>query len=237
MTFLPRTLAATVVACMAVGLSLLPQSAGAAPAPPGADKTIPKEQLPKAEAFLNGEPADLAAAVAFCNSGPDACTFAAAPDKSFRYYAPTRVVGEPVVNCTRTPIEHTRRISYAEDTYDSVNQTQKDLFARPSLARPQDTSEMAQQFAQAQQAQQRPWVWTTTNTRDIAEWIQPGEVSWVEVQPARERTYGSFTASGEDVPDWRINITVDSPSRAFPDRILQRTGPMSASEKQQCATH
>ncbi|MFE3496114.1 hypothetical protein ACFXOS_24055 [Streptomyces sp. NPDC059175] len=34
--------------------------------------------------------------------------------------------------------------------------------------------------------------------------------------------------------DYRLPAVVDGPSRAVPDRVLQRTGPMSKSEKQGC---
>ncbi|MFF3121041.1 TetR/AcrR family transcriptional regulator [Streptomyces sp. NPDC057908] len=46
-----------------------------------------------------------------------------------------------------------------------------------------------------------------------------------------EHRAGSF--SGKD--DYRLHAVIDGPSRAVPDRILQRTGPMSEAEKQRCA--
>ncbi|WP_327370817.1 hypothetical protein [Streptomyces sp. NBC_01217] len=35
--------------------------------------------------------------------------------------------------------------------------------------------------------------------------------------------------------DYRLHAVIDGPSRAVPDRMLQRTGPMSEVEKQRCA--
>ncbi|MFD4942119.1 hypothetical protein ACFWNT_06165 [Streptomyces sp. NPDC058409] len=92
---------------------------------------------------------------------------------------------------------------------------------------------MATQSALAyEKGRQRPRQWFSSDRREIVEKIQPGEVSWVEMQPSRERVEGWFL-SGKD--DYRLHAVIDGPSRAVPDRILQRTGPMSEAEKQRCA--
>ncbi|MDH6544214.1 hypothetical protein M2167_006771 [Streptomyces sp. SPB4] len=59
----------------------------------------------------------------------------------------------------------------------------------------------------------------------------PGEVSWGELRPSRERVEGWFV-SNED--DHRLHAVIDGPSRALPDRLMQRTGPMTETEKQRC---
>ncbi|MFZ3493045.1 hypothetical protein ACODT5_07405 [Streptomyces sp. 5.8] len=237
MQSLPRTVAAVLTTCMALGLTLVPQSAGAAPGPRGVDKTILKTNLPEAKAFLDGEPADLSAAVAFCNSGPSACSFTVELENSFAYYDRAQVVGDTFINCTRNLVENNRPVSYEGVTYDSVNKAQPDLFAHPDLDRPQEASAMSEQFAAAaERALTLPWTWTTSVSRTVTERVQPGEASWIEAQTARQRVYGSFTAAGQGVPAWRIEVIVDSPSRALPDRLLQRTAPMSTVEQQRCVS-
>ncbi|MFJ1696181.1 hypothetical protein ACIOHC_13675 [Streptomyces sp. NPDC088252] len=81
-------------------------------------------------------------------------------------------------------------------------------------------------------AYEKGWQWFSSDRREIVERIQPGEVSRVEMQPSRERVEGSFL-SGKD--GHRLHAVIDRPSRAVPDRILRRTGPMSEAEKQRCA--
>ncbi|MER5959369.1 hypothetical protein [Streptomyces longhuiensis] len=232
MKFLPRSAAAVLAVCAT--LSLASQSASAAdPAP--VDKSIPKTNLPTAQAFLDGNPADLAKAVAYCESGPTACSFTVDINSTFRYYDRARVVGDTFVNCTRNTLERTRHLSYNEDAFDNVSNTQADLFPHPVLARRDNTGPMAHQFETALTYTDGRWSWVSSDQREIVERIDPGEVSWVELQPARKRVYGSFTATGEDAPAWRIDAIVDSPTRLMPDRLLQRTGPMTVAEKERCA--
>ncbi|MFD0337235.1 hypothetical protein ACFVH0_00815 [Streptomyces sp. NPDC127117] len=236
MKFLPRPVAAALVACAALGVPLASQSASAANPTP-VDRSIPRTDLPAARAFLDGKPADLAAAVAHCESGPNACTFTADKDSTFRYYDRARVAGDAFVNCTRNTAEHPRTLRYQEDAFDSVSQKRTGLFAHPVLARPENTGAMSHQLETALTQTGGAWTWTKSAVRDVTERIRPGEVSWIEVQPARHRVYGSFTATGTDAPDWRIDVIVDAPHAALPDRVLQRTGPMSEAEKQHCAAN
>jgi hypothetical protein len=92
---------------------------------------------------------------------------------------------------------------------------------------------MASQFALAyERAGHRPWQWFSSDQREVVEGIQPGEVSWV-IQPGRERVEGWFLNRKDD---YRLHAVIGGPSRAVPDRIIQRTGPMSESEKQRCAS-
>ncbi len=92
---------------------------------------------------------------------------------------------------------------------------------------------MARQLALGYEiAWQRPFQWFSSDQRTVVEKIQPGEVSWVELQPSRERVEGWFVNKRDD---YRLHAVVDAPSRAVPDRIFQRTGPMAEAEKQRCA--
>ncbi|WP_416969635.1 hypothetical protein [Streptomyces sp. 4F14] len=213
--------------------------------PPAVDQTVDRMSLGTSEAFKGNEKEkSLHNALAACN-GENACEFRPDRRTSFRYYGRSRVIGEAFVNCTRNTLEHTRVLSFAERSHDSVAQTYADaglsLEEVARLPTSGDRTEdekrvtsrpMATQFALAyEKAWKRPWQWFSSDQRTVVERIQPGEVSWVELQPARERVEGWF-ASKKD--DYRVHVVVDGPSRAVPDRLLQRTGPMADAEKQRC---
>ncbi|MEX0171820.1 hypothetical protein [Streptomyces sp. LMG1-1-1.1] len=214
--------------------------------PPALDETVDKTRLGTSEAYKGNErESTLHNAAAACN-GENACVFRPDTRMSFRYYDEARVVGEAFVNCTRNTLEHSRLVSYAERSHDSISQTYADAglalneVARlpTSGVREEDEKRarerpMAAQFALAyEKGWQRPWQWFSSDQRTVVERIQPGEVSWVELQPSRERVEGWFVSKKDD---YRLHAVVDGPSRTVPDRLLQRTGPMSEAEKQRCA--
>ncbi|MCX5393608.1 hypothetical protein [Streptomyces sp. NBC_00094] len=214
--------------------------------PPDLDKTVDKTALGTSEAYKGNErESTLHNAAAACN-GENACTFRPDTRTSFRYYDRARVVGEAFVNCTRNPLEHSRLLSYAERGHDSIAQTYaaanlplNEVAKLPTSGVREDDEKrvkerpMATQFALAyERTWQRPWQWFSSDQRTVVEKIQPGEVSWVEMQPSRERVEGWFVSKKDD---YRLHAVIDGPSRAVPDRLLQRTGPMSEAEKQRCA--
>ncbi|MFB7861456.1 hypothetical protein [Streptomyces sp. NPDC056069] len=214
--------------------------------PPAVDKTVDKTALGTAEAYKGNErEKTLHNAAAACN-GENACVFRPVPGMSFRYYDRSRVVGEAFVNCTRNTLEHTRVVAFSERSYDSISQTYaaaqlplNDVAKLPTSGdRAEDEKRikerpMSGQFSLAyEQGWQRAWQWFGSDQRNVVERIQPGEVSWVELQPSRERVEGWFLGKKDD---YRLHAVIDGPSRAVPDRLLQRTGPMSEAEKQRCA--
>ncbi|MFF8479432.1 hypothetical protein [Streptomyces antibioticus] len=214
--------------------------------PPAANQSVDRTALGTAEAYKGNErEKTLHNAAAACN-GENACTFRPDRRTSFRYYGRARVIGEAFVNCTRNPLEHTRVLRYAERGHDSIAQTYaaanlplEEVARLPTSGdRAEDVKRlkerpMAAQFAAAyERTWQRPWQWFSSDQREIVERIQPGEVGWVEIQPSRERVEGWFVSAKDD---YRLHAVVDGPSRAVPDRLLQRTGPMSEAEKQRCA--
>ncbi|MEV6246207.1 hypothetical protein AB0M38_08390 [Streptomyces sp. NPDC051742] len=214
--------------------------------PTALDETVDKTALGTSEAYKGNErESTLHNAAAACN-GENSCTFRPDTRTSFRYYDRARVIGEAFVNCTRNTLEHSRLLSYSERGHDSVSQTYADAglalneVARlpTSGVREEDEKRvkerpMATQFALAyEKGWQRPWQWFSSDQRTVVEKIQPGEVSWVEMQPSRERVEGWFVSKKDD---YRLHAVIDGPSRAVPDRLLQRTGPMSQAEKQRCA--
>ena len=214
--------------------------------PPAVVKTVDKTALGTSEAYKGNErESTLHNAAAACN-GENACVFRPDTRTSFRYYDRARVVGEAFVNCTRNTLEHSRLLSFSERGHDSIAQTYasaglplNDVAKLPtSGVREEDQKRakvrpMATQFALAyEKTWQRPWQWFSGDERTVVEKIQPGEVSWVELQPTRERVEGWFLSKKDD---YRLHAVIDGPSRAVPDRLLQRTGPMSEAEKQRCA--
>ncbi|WP_066370243.1 hypothetical protein [Herbidospora mongoliensis] len=62
------------------------------------------------------------------------------------------------------------------------------------------------------------------------------EVSWIETQTGRRRTEGWFVTTPPADPhnEWRLYTVIDHPATELSDRIYQRTGPMTSSEKQRC---
>ncbi|MET8506731.1 hypothetical protein ABZV60_19065 [Streptomyces sp. NPDC004787] len=210
------------------------------------DRTVDKTALGRAEAYKgNQREKTLHNAAAACN-GDNACVFRPDTRTSFRYYDRARVVGEAFVNCTRNTLEHTRVVAFDERSHDSIAQTYaadglplNDVAKLPTSGdRTEDEKRvrdrpMAGQFSLAyEQGWQRAWQWFSGDRRTVVERIQPGEVSWVELQPSRERVEGWFLSRKDD---YRLHAVIDGPSRGVPDRLLQRTGPMSEAEKQRCA--
>ncbi|MFF6778865.1 hypothetical protein ACFY8W_35680 [Streptomyces sp. NPDC012637] len=210
------------------------------------DRTVDKTDLGRAEAYKGNErEKTLHNAAAACN-GENACVFRPDMRMSFRYYDRARVVGEAFVNCTRNSLEHTRVVSFSERSHDSISQTYaadglplNDVAKLPTSGdRTEDEKRIkerptAGQFSLAyEKSWQRAWQWFSSDQRTVVERIQPGEVSWVELQPSRERVEGWFLSKKDD---YRLHAVIDGPSRGVPDRLLQRTGPMSEAEKQRCA--
>ncbi|AUG75833.1 hypothetical protein CFP65_0912 [Kitasatospora sp. MMS16-BH015] len=211
------------------------------PAP--VDQKITKEQLPGPKAYRGNEPLEPGVAVDDCEGSAANCTFTVDSRYSYRYYGQTRVVGEVYLNCTRNPIVDDRRIEVTEPPYDNLTQyyalkgaplvpSRSDLSqSRPNLAAQAAAGYAAQGGNAAAVSTSNPLTWSRTSTKSLNPTIQPGEVSWIEVQPARERVVGSFTNSRNK---YRLDATFDLPAVALPDRYFQRTGPLTEVELQRC---
>ncbi|MCE0445156.1 hypothetical protein LT493_08900 [Streptomyces tricolor] len=81
-------------------------------------------------------------------------------------------------------------------------------------------------------ATNNPLLFGRTEQRNLSVTVQPGEVSWIEVQAARERIAGSLI---HDSKNERMDVFADLPSGSLGDRFYQRTGPMSKVELSRCA--
>ncbi len=217
-------------------------------APPPADKTRPKTNLPWAEAFKGNDPSDVKSAVEECDGKLDDCPFEVDKRYSYAYYDKARVIGEAYVNCTRNQIQHTRWFNYRERSFDSLAPTHAKeglnlgssaklpTSGDPTLDDDAQSRVIARQIATGyERAYQVPWQWRTHSQRKITEIIEAGEVGWIEVQPGRQRVEGWLNQVGKYEDDaYRLYVTVDGPSLQVPDRIYQRTGPMSKDEKSRC---
>ncbi|MFJ6370452.1 hypothetical protein ACIQK5_20045 [Streptomyces virginiae] len=198
--------------------------------PPPVDKTIPAGALPASEAFMgNDRRSTTADAVAYCNGAVNRCTFTAEEDYSFSYYAPARVAAETYLNCTRNTLNRIRPVSTSNRSYGDLPA----VAGLPGSGTGAPTN-MAHQYTRGTGISP---AWTTSQDRQVTEIVQPAEVSWIETQGARRRTDGWFTATTQAADpnnDWRIHTVLDHPSTDLSDRIYQRTGPLTASEKQRC---
>ncbi|MER8072157.1 hypothetical protein ABTZ59_28075 [Streptomyces sp. NPDC094034] len=210
------------------------------PAPvPYKDK---KPQLPLPQAYKNHEPVPPKDVVTACNSA-DACRFEKDERYSFQYYDRPRMVGQAYINCTRNAVTDDRPVEWQEYPYDNLTQYFVDVEKKPLNPRQplnESLKEIAVQIAGGftradgnplEMATTNPLLWNRKEQRKLAVTVQPGEVSWIEVQPARERITGTLVKT----PDLRLDVTVDIPSGAFGDRFYQRTGPLSKVELARCA--
>ncbi|MFD0264090.1 hypothetical protein ACFVH7_38160 [Kitasatospora indigofera] len=213
------------------------------PAP--VDQKIRKEQLPGPKAYRGNERLEPGIAVDDCEGSAGNCVFTVDNRYSYRYYGQTRIVGEVYINCTRNAVVDDRRTETTEPPYDNLTQyyalkgaplvpSRSDI----SLSRPNLASQVAAGFSQAggnsaAVSTNNPLTWSRTTTKALNPTIQPGEMSWIEVQPARERVAGSFTNARNK---YRLDAVFDVPSTSLPDRYYQRTGPLTETELQRCGS-
>lgn len=211
------------------------------PAP--VDQRIRKEQLPGPKAYRGNDPLEPGVAVDDCEGSATNCVFTVDKRYSYQYYGQTRIVGEVYINCSRNAVVDDRRIEVTEPPYDNLTQyyalkgtpllpSRSDISqSRPSLAAQAAAGFSAAGGNAAAVSTTNPLTWSRTSTKTLNPTIQPGEVSWIEVQPARERVVGSFTNARNK---YRLDAVFDVPAGSLPDRYLQRTGPLTDVELQRC---
>ncbi|MFE0463634.1 DUF642 domain-containing protein [Kitasatospora sp. NPDC058965] len=213
------------------------------PAP--VDQKVTKEQLPGPKAYKGNDPLEPGVAVDDCEGSASNCTFTVDNRYSYRYYGQTRIVGEVYINCSRNAVVDDRKIEVTEPPYDSLTQyyalkgtplvpSRSDLSqSRPNLAAQAAAGYAAGGGNAAAVSTSNPLSWSRTSTKALNPTIQPGEVSWIEVQPARERVVGTFSNPRNS---YRLDATFDLPAVALPDRYYQRTGPLTETELQRCGS-
>ncbi|MGW2396084.1 hypothetical protein ACWCYY_05980 [Kitasatospora sp. NPDC001664] len=213
------------------------------PAP--VDQKVAKERLPGPAAYNGVSTLEPGVAVDDCEGSTTACRFTVDRRYSYQYYGRTRIVGEVYVNCTRNTVVDDHPMTNTEPPYDNLTQyyALKGAPLTPdradiSVSRPNLAAQVAAGFAAgggnpAAVSTSNPLTWSRTTTKSLNPTIQPGEVSWIEVQPARERVVGSFTNSRNG---YRLDAAFDVPATSLPDRYFQRTGPLNEVELQRCGT-
>ncbi|KJS53686.1 hypothetical protein VM98_23740 [Streptomyces rubellomurinus subsp. indigoferus] len=216
----------------------------AAQTPVPVDQKVRKEQLPPPKGYKGNEPLEPGVVVDDCEGAAANCTFTVDKGSSYQYYGQTRIVGEVYLNCSRNAIVDDRKITVTEPPYDSLTQyyalkgtplvpSRSDISqSRPNLAGQAAAGFSAAGGNPAAVSTTNPLTWSRTSTKGLNPTIQPGEVSWIEVQPARERVAGTFTNARNK---YRLDAVFDVPATSLPDRYFQRTGPFTDVELQRCA--
>ncbi|MEV4558152.1 hypothetical protein AB0K51_14330 [Kitasatospora sp. NPDC049285] len=213
------------------------------PAP--VNQKVTKEQLPAPKAYRGNDPLEPGVAVDDCEGAATNCTFTVDNRYSYRYYGQTRVVGEVYINCSRNAVVDDRRIEVTEPPYDSLTQyyalkgaplvpSRSDISqSRPNLAAQAAAGYAAGGGNAGAVSTSNPLTWSRTTGKSLNPTIQPGEVSWIEVQPARERVVGTFANTRNA---YRLDAVFDVPAVSLPDRYYQRTGPLTETELQRCGS-
>ncbi|WP_159400296.1 hypothetical protein [Streptomyces sp. XY431] len=213
------------------------------PAP--VDQKVRKEQLPGPKAYRGNDPLEPGVAVDDCEGSAANCVFTVDNRYSYQYYGQTRIIGEVYINCTRNAVVDDRRMENTEPSYDNLTQyyalkgaplvpSRSDISqSRPNLAAQAAAGFSTAGGNSAAVNTNNPLTWSRTTTKQLNPTIQPGEMSWIEVQPARERVAGSFTNARNK---YRLDAVFDVPSASLPDRYYQRSGPLTETELQRCGS-
>ncbi|MBL1104796.1 hypothetical protein JK361_09345 [Streptomyces sp. 5-8] len=223
---------------------------------------LKKARLPMPQAYQGRTPIEARLVAQDCLAGPRTCHFEKDDRYSYRYYDRPRMVGQAYVNCTRNPITDQRPVNWEELPYDNITQyfAQKDgetqkpqqpgpqgLQQQAAPQQPHQTdvrqgfqniaTQIAAGFTRAdgnplEMATNNPLLYGRKEQRNLSVTVQPGEVSWIEVQASRERLAGALI---HDSKNERMDVFADVPSGSLGDRFYQRTGPMSKVELARCA--
>lgn len=218
---------------------------------------VEQNQMPW-NAYRGHDEVALTTALTTCTA-KDRCTFTIDPRYSYQYFAKTRILGHADINCTRNTKMDKRDLVYTEEGFDSITQEINRVANQKQIdqnldntgvgdVRPPNLNELhPNMFQQAAAGFQRwdgnPNLVNTTNPltpsretrKQVEHAVQPHEASWFEVQAARERFEGMF-AGGTWPNNITIQATFDYPSNKVPDRLYQRTGPMTLAEQAHCGT-
>ncbi len=197
-----------------------------------------------------------------CLAGARTCRFEKDERYSYRYYDRPRMVGQAYINCTRNALTDERPVHCEELPYDNITQffaRNKDDKQKPQQPGPQGlqqqkipqqshqtdlreehkniAAQIAAGFTRAdgnpsERETNNPLPYGRKEQRTVSVTVQPGEVSWIEVQGARERLAGALIHESKNE---RMDVFADVPSGSLGDRMYQRTGPMSKIELSRCA--
>ncbi|MEU5215350.1 hypothetical protein AB0G79_04005 [Streptomyces sp. NPDC020807] len=157
-----------------------------------------------------------------------ACTVEMAVGESESGYEKAVMEGEVYVNCTRRTVQRSRSLQYA-------TAGQADFAVRTASGAVRAPSGTARASSGAGRTP-TSFTWTRYDYRDVAERIEPGEVSWVEVQRATQKGSASFVVRDENGREQTLTGTFEGPAAGMYDRLFQRTGPMTEEERGQCSS-
>jgi hypothetical protein len=213
------------------------------------DYEIRNTELPAPEAYDLHSVAEPSVAADECNNNEKNCIFTVDPRYSYQYYDKPRIVGEVYLNCSRNSLQDTRDTKAVERSFDSISQyyaaNSKPLDPRVDIwndkNKPNVAKQVAAGFTKANgnplaMATNNSLTWTRETPRQFAVTVQPGEVSWIEVQAARERFSGTFTTTNSASKQYRLDATFDTPAMSLSDRFYQRTGPLTPVELARCGS-
>lgn len=191
--------------------------------PPPVDKSVLKERLPEPVAYIGNDAASPKTVADQCATGAQACVFRPDTEYSYRYYDLARTVGETYINCTRNTVQQDRPVAYGDQTLDSLSQRA----SIDRLTNPRTTC--ASSSPAAPPGAGRP----PRNARS------PKPSNPARRPGSRPRPRASAPKAGSSAPQTTPtgSTACTSPSTALlslPDRIYQRTGPMTTAEKQRC---
>ncbi|WP_405451775.1 hypothetical protein [Streptomyces erythrochromogenes] len=213
-------------------------------------------------AFNGVDEISMATASNTCKASPSACRFTADPRYTYQYFLANRILGEAYLNCTRNQITDRRTVTWTEEGFDSISQELNrvknahsvDQNAANTGADDPNMQTTAvnlggnpNMFQQAAAGFQRnegnpnlvnttnPFLGARTTTKVVDPPVQPGEASWIEVQASRERVEGLFRSTAANTAI-TIEASFDFPSGKVPDRLYERSGPLTQDEKKHCLT-
>ncbi|WP_432066198.1 hypothetical protein [Streptomyces sp. C10-9-1] len=226
------------------------------------DHRIEQNDMP-GTAYSGVDEISMQTAANTCRATPRACRFTVDPRYTYQYFAANRILdGYAYLNCTRNPVPDRRTVTWTEEGFDSIsqrlNQVGNDASVDQNLTNTrQDDVDLQTAgttatapnalFAQVAAGFQRnegntnlvnttnPLTSLRTSTKEVETTVQPGEASWIEVQAARERIEGLFRSTGTGTPT-TIEASFDFPSNTVPDRLYDRSGPLTQDEKKHCLT-
>ncbi len=192
--------------------------------------------LPEARAFrgnnLEGTVHD---ALSLCKRGGAACSFTIHPWATRPYFDAAQVVGDASANCGRHAIGDRRTVTVELPGHNN-------LVGRAELAK-EEYKPLRELVGDGfEHYAGHSWSWDGGRSRNVAWNVEPGEVSWIELQAARERAEGLFTQlvdensrTDHEAGRYRLFAAFDTPSRGRSDRLYQRSGPLTPDASAACA--
>ncbi|WP_214410828.1 hypothetical protein [Sphaerisporangium fuscum] len=218
--------------------------AGATPGFPGIPP-LPDVQAVYTYKGENPKPATVEDVIDRC-SDQSRCTWTEV--RNTEYWSRPKGIGEVYINCTRESVKDPRAIPLQTTSID--NAKGRLVYDEKTTGPKNESIKWIEGVLLAKYDEQ--WIWKNPKPVQIdGKWVEgpyvkkveatvlPGEASWIEIQYARHRIVFDLKSKPKVWGDYDYearNVTLDSPSAVNPDRVYQRTGPMTRAERAQCDT-